>query len=218
MEEFLKAYKRARGYDSRHYADYVRTRGEDSGALYTDAVADASHTYDHALASYGAGGEALARQGGAAGYAAYLDKTAKDTLDANMQAARDTYTEASDKNRTGYADYLAKGTDRIRRIISDIYNNGIYLREDAYAYALSAGADEENAYLIADLIDGMEDKQASVKEMKARARIFTEMLTQFLPRDAAYEYARACGIRSDIAMQMAESAEKIITWNQNIKY
>ncbi len=173
--------------------------------------------FDRAQGGYGKRAEWLASQGGAAGYAKYLsDRTNKKRI-AGLRTAREGYDTATRQNKAGYAAYLESATNRLRNVINSMRSQGINVKEDAYAYALTAGIDQENALVAADLVSGMEETAPSFKELEIRAQVMVSIINNFLPRDAAYEYARACGLSSKTAADIAASAEEIMKRNDYLK-
>ncbi len=218
LEDFIKQYQATRGVGTQSYADYLRNYGKNAAKLYNDAYTAAHRTHDRSRAGYGIRGEELANLGGAGGYAAYLDRAARNTLARDTRQARETGDRAMTENLTGYSAYLENESDRLRRTVNNMREKGLVVYEDAYAYALTAGISPENADLAAKLIDGMEEEKLSPAETNARSALLQQMVDLYLPLDAAYNYAMASGLDSKSARDLAETAAYILANREIQRY
>ncbi len=218
LAAFIKKYQESRGVGSQNYAAYLKTYGTSADRAYGEALTAAHRTVERTAPRYGTGGESLAKAGSSSGYAAYLDTLSRRALDAKRKEALALYTEADAENQKGYAEYLSRLSSSLGTTINRMRSQSIREYNDAYAYTLAAGFDDETAHLAADLVTGMEDVPASLNEQKLRQNLLERMVYLGLPRDVAYDYALSCGVTSTVAAELAEACKKALEQETLIPY
>ncbi len=210
LDKFIRQFELSRGVGSDSYAAYLRIQGKPATALYQDAVTTANRRYDRALSGYGTNAETLAAMGGASGYAAYLNRAAAQSLAADKKEAVGLRADIDRENESGYAAYLSTLSNKLRTTVDSMRAQQIRQYNDAYAYTLAAGFDNDTAHLAANLVEGMESKPLSATEKNIRMRLLREMIDLSLPRDAAYNYAMSCGIDAEAAAELADMCASVL--------
>ena len=196
------------------YAAWVSRYGTDTDGIYREALRAANAAYARALATYGALGETLGRAGlTGSGYGDYLTGVAYAARASAEDAALKESYATEQKNRQSYAAYLTEQQDRAKDLLTTLRKEGVTDADLAYTYAKTCGISDENARTISTLIGKMSaaGTTASLSEIRERVTVLQYVIRAGLTRDAAYAYAISCGIRQDVAKELADAAEKAAT-------
>ncbi len=218
LDALIQKFESARAVGSGAYASYLRTHGTNPTTAYLRNVKEATSHYDRSLSNYGSEAESLARGGVPSGYAAYLNLAAEGTLNTAKSKGKSALVRTAEENESGYASYLNNLSGKLRTTVNRMRTQGIRQYNDAFAYTVAAGFDADTADAAAALVSKIEAKPLTNADRNTRVRLLREMIDLSLPRDAAYNYALACGLDANAAAELADMCTSVLEGREETRY
>jgi hypothetical protein len=207
-EEYLKKKKLY------SYEEYLDALGTDSEKSYRESITRADTAYATAKASYSRRASSLLSRGlTASGYGDYLDGAAYAARSRAISDAQKEKTEAEERNKSAYAEYLAKAEeeasdayDQMEKdtatAFSKLLSQKIVDEDAARDYLISLGVDEENATSLAE-----KNSEILHSTQARRNAVLNFALKNQMRYKRAYAYATANGLSEEVAREIAKISQ-----------
>lgn len=211
LEDFIAQY--LKNQKAEDYESWLSRYGEDSGAAYRDAIAEADSQYAESLATHGKKNAALLSKGMVgSGYSDYLDGVAYAERARSREAAERQKQETDARNRKDYAAFLKDATEygekkvkeeaaRTDELISGLLSQKPLDFVSAKNYLVFRGMDDDSADALANTCVYL------TRNSDTRAqRVLQHALSNYFGYYAAYDYAIANGLSESVAKKIAGAA------------